>query len=95
MVFEDLFRRKGHTILTLLGIAIGVAAVVALGAMAEGMRAGYAAMASGSRVDLVLTKKGAMDITMGVDEAIAEQLLAWPEVADVTSFTLDKSSELW
>ena len=65
MVFEDLFRRKGHTILTLLGIAIGVAAVVALGAMAEGMRAGYAAMASGSRVDLVLTKKGAMDITMG------------------------------
>ena len=34
MVFKNLFRRKGRTILTLLGIAIGVAAIIALGAMA-------------------------------------------------------------
>ncbi len=84
MIFKNLFRRKGRTILTLLGISIGVAAIVALGAMAEGLRAGYTAMASGSQADLVLTQAGMMDITMGgVEETVADQLQAWPEVADV------------
>ncbi len=84
MVFKNLFRRKGRTILTLLGISIGVAAIVALGAMAEGLRAGYTAMVSGSQADLVLTQAGMMDITMGgVEETVADQLRAWPEVTDV------------
>ena len=84
MTFKNLFRRKGRTILTLLGISIGVAAIVALGAMAEGLRAGYTAMASGSQADLVLTQAGMMDITMGgVEETVADQLRAWPEVTDV------------
>ncbi|HEY68067.1 MAG TPA: ABC transporter permease [Thermoflexia bacterium] len=83
MILKNLFRRKGRTILTLVGISIGVAAIVALGALAEGMRAGYTAMARGSQADLVLTQKGAMDITLGgVEETVAEQLRAWPEVAD-------------
>ncbi len=84
MIFKNLFRRKGRTILTLLGISIGVAAIVALGAMAEGLRAGYTAMVSGSQADLVLTQAGMMDITMGgVEETVADQLRAWPEVTDV------------
>ena len=33
MIFKNLFCRKGRTILTLLGISIGVAAIVALGAV--------------------------------------------------------------
>jgi ABC-type antimicrobial peptide transport system permease subunit len=45
MVLKNLFRRKGRTLLTLVGIAIGVAAIIALEAMAEGMRAGYTSMA--------------------------------------------------
>ncbi|MBU0702948.1 MAG: ABC transporter permease [Chloroflexi bacterium] len=85
MILKNLFRRKGRTILTLLGIAIGVAAIVALGAMADGMRAGYTSMARGSQADLVLSQSGAMDVTMGsIEETVAEQVLAWPEVADVT-----------
>jgi ABC-type antimicrobial peptide transport system permease subunit len=84
MILKNLFRRKGRTLLTLVGIAIGVAAIVALGAMAAGMRAGYTAMAQGSESDLVLTQESAMDITMGgLDEAVGEQILAWPEVADL------------
>ena len=84
MISKNLFRRKGRTILTLLGISIGVAAIVALGAMAEGMRAGYTAVTEGSRADLVLSPKSAMDITLGgVEESVAEQVEAWPEVADV------------
>ncbi|MCK4316522.1 MAG: ABC transporter permease, partial [Anaerolineae bacterium] len=84
MILKNLFRRRGRTILTLLGISIGVAAIVALGAMAEGLRAGYTAMISGSQADLVLTQAGMMDITMGgVEETVADQLRAWPEVTDV------------
>jgi ABC-type lipoprotein release transport system permease subunit len=84
MILKNLFRRKGRTILTLLGISIGVAAIVALGAMAEGARAGYTAMARGSQADLVLTQAGQMDITMGgVEETVADQLRAWPEVTGV------------
>jgi ABC-type lipoprotein release transport system permease subunit len=84
MILKNLFRRKGRTILTLVGISIGVAAIVALGAMAEGFRVGYTSMAQGSQADLVLTQKGAMDITLGgVEETAIDQLRTWPEVAEV------------
>ncbi len=84
LVFKNLIRRKGRTFLTLIGIAIGVAAIVALGAMAEGMRAGYTAMARGSQADLVLSQAEAMDITLStIEETVGEQLAGWPEVAGV------------
>ena len=84
MILKNLFRRKGRTLLTLAGIAIGVAAIVGLGALAQGMRASYTAMAQGSQADLVLTQAGQMDITMGgVAEEVADQLRTWPEVAAV------------
>jgi ABC-type antimicrobial peptide transport system permease subunit len=66
-----------------------VAAIVALGAMAEGMRAGYTSMARGSQADLVLSPADAMDVTMGgVEEAVAGEVLAWPEVAGVTGMLM-------
>jgi ABC-type antimicrobial peptide transport system permease subunit len=84
VILKNLFRRKGRTLLTLAGIAIGVAAIVGLGALAQGMRASYTAMAQGSKADLVLTQAGQMDITMGgVEEEVADQLRTWPEVAAV------------
>ncbi len=85
MIFNNLFRRKGRTILTLLGIPTGVAAIIGLGALADGMQAGYTSMARGSQADLVLSPASAMDVTMGsIEETVAEQVLAWPEVAAVT-----------
>jgi ABC-type lipoprotein release transport system permease subunit len=84
MILKNLFRRKSRTILTLVGISIGVAAIVALGAMAEGFRVGYTSMAQGSQADLMLTQKGAMDITLGgVEETAIDQLRTWPDVAEV------------
>jgi ABC-type antimicrobial peptide transport system permease subunit len=37
MILRNLLRRKARTLLTLLGIAIGVAAMVALGAVGRGL----------------------------------------------------------
>ncbi|RLC65584.1 MAG: ABC transporter permease, partial [Chloroflexi bacterium] len=42
MTLKNLFRRKGRTILTLVGISIGVAAIIALGAIGQGLKAGFA-----------------------------------------------------
>jgi ABC-type antimicrobial peptide transport system permease subunit len=41
MIFKNLWRRKTRTLLTTLGIAIGVAAVVALSAFGEGIAGGF------------------------------------------------------
>jgi len=83
MIFKNLFRRKGRTILTLLGISIGVAAIVALGAVARGMKAGFTAMTRGSQADLVLTQAGAWSALLSsMDETVADELRTWREVSD-------------
>ena len=85
MIFKNIFRRKGRTILTLLGISIGVAAIIALGAVAGGLKSGFAAMSQGSQADLVLSQASAMSsLISSVDEALADKVRALPEVADVT-----------
>ncbi|RPI58508.1 MAG: FtsX-like permease family protein, partial [Chloroflexi bacterium] len=82
MIWKNLFRRKGRTFLTLAGITLGVAAIIALGALAAGMRAGYSSIAGGSEADLILSQASAMDITMGgVDEEVGTELSSYPEVA--------------
>jgi putative ABC transport system permease protein len=89
MIFKNLFRRKGRTLLTLVGIAIGVAAIVALGAVARGMKAGFSAMTQGSQADLVLSQADAMSaLISSIDQAVADEVRALPEVADVDSMIL-------
>ncbi len=41
MVLKNLLRRATRSLLTIAGIAVGVAAVVALGAMAQGIAKNY------------------------------------------------------
>ncbi|MGD8966563.1 MAG: ABC transporter permease [Anaerolineae bacterium] len=82
MIFKNLLRRKGRTFLTLVGIAIGVAAIVALGAVAGGMRAGFTTMTRGSQADLVITQADALSAMLGsFDQRVAEELSNWREVS--------------
>jgi len=84
MILKNLFRRKGRTILTLVGISIGVAAIVALGAVAKGIRVGFTTMTQGSQADLVLSQASAMSaLISSLDEAVADKVRALPEVAKV------------
>ena len=93
MLLANLFRRKGRTVLTLVGIAIGVAAMVALGALGAGMAAGYQAMASGSQADFVLSQPDIYDLTMSaVDEHIGDDLRAMPETRQVAGTILGNVS---
>lgn len=85
MIFKNLLRRKGRTLLTVLGIAIGVAAIVALGALADGLQAGYDSFLTGNQADLVLSQPDAFDISMSaVDEKISAEIAAMSEVTAVS-----------
>jgi ABC-type antimicrobial peptide transport system permease subunit len=55
MILRNLLRRRARTVLTTLGIAIGVAAIVGMGALNSGLAAGYQSTLTGSKADLVLT----------------------------------------
>jgi len=82
MMIKNLLRRKGRTLLTMLGIAIGVAAIIGLGALANGLAEGYDSFLSGSKADLILSQPDAMDVSMStVDESYAQELEAMSEVA--------------
>ena len=70
MILHNLWRRFTRSILTILGIAVGVASVVSLGAMANGMADNYG-NAIGLSNDLVVTQKDAMDVVFSsLDEAV-------------------------
>lgn len=85
MILKNLLGRKTRSLLTIVGIGIGIAAMVALGAIADGLEAGYRAMLTGSQGDLIVTQADAADISAAaVDEKVGQQLQALPEVADVT-----------
>jgi ABC-type antimicrobial peptide transport system permease subunit len=92
MIIKNLFRRKGRTFLTLVGVAIGVAAIVALGAVARGMRAGFTAMTRGSQADLVLTRADALSaLFSSLDQQVAAEMRDWREVSAVNGVLFGNS----
>lgn len=85
LVLRNLFRRKTRTSLTVVGVAMGVAAIIALGAMTEGLQTGYNSMLTGSKADLVLSQPDAIDISFSsIDQKVGEELSLMPEVDQVS-----------
>ncbi len=85
MIIKNLLRRKFRTLLTVLGIAIGVAAIISLGGMSNGLSAGYNSMLTGSKADLIISQPDAFDISYSsVDEEVGKKLLVMPEVSKVS-----------
>jgi len=81
MVIKNLLRRKGRTTLTIIGISVGVASIIALGTLAQGLDAGYTSMLTGSKADLIVSQPDTIDIAYSsVDDGVAQDLLSMPEV---------------
>jgi len=84
MIIRNLIRRRARSLLTLVGIAIGVAAVVSLGAMAEGMIQNYGNLFGGSGADLLIMQKGAVEASLSsLEEVLGERIAALPDVESV------------
>ena len=93
MIWRGLLRRKSRTLLTLLSIVIGVAAMIALGALGAGLASGYQSVAGGSQADLVISQADAYDFSLSsVDEDIGRQLEAMPEVSDAAGMLMGNVS---
>jgi ABC-type antimicrobial peptide transport system permease subunit len=76
MMFRNLWRRKTRTILTLVAVSLGVATIVSLVAVADGLIGGYAALWSGGEADLTVSQAEALDpSTSVIDESLGEELL--------------------
>lgn len=83
MILNNLWRRATRSLLTVLGIAIGVAAVVALGAMAQGIGKNYG-NALGLSNDLLITQANTYDVIFSsLDQDLDQRIRAIPDVTNV------------
>ena len=83
MIIKNLWRRATRSLLTILGIAIGVAAVVALGAIADGIASNYGS-ALGLSNDLLVTQANTLDVVYSsLDETLGDRIKAIPDVTNV------------
>ena len=74
-----------RTAITLTGIAIGVASIVALSAASGGLLETYGALSGGSNADLTVVQEDAIDIVFSsVEEDLGPALASMPGVRDVT-----------
>ena len=84
LILSNLWNRKTRTCLTILGIAMGVAAVVSLSALGEGMSRGMEEVFTSSDADLMVAQTDAMMVLFSkVDESIAADIERIPGVDEV------------
>jgi len=90
LIISNLWNRKTRTVLTILGIAMGVAAVVSLSALGEGMASGMEEIFTSSDADLMVAQKDAMMVLFSkVDESIAADIERIPGVVEVTGTVIN------
>lgn len=84
MILRHLTQRRLRSALTVLGIALGIAAIVVLTAVAGGLASGFGDLFGGSDADLTVTQAEAYDpFISSLDEQDGEIIRAQPQVADV------------
>jgi putative ABC transport system permease protein len=90
LVLKNLFRQRVRTLLTVLGIAVGVATVVALGAITGGLKGSSGEFIHAGGADLMVAQEGASDLSFSaVSESDWRALEARSDVARATGFMLE------
>lgn len=89
MLFKNLWRRRTRTLLTVLGISIGVAAVVAFSAIGEAWATGFGKTMSTAEADLTVGQKDALMLMLSsVDEAVAGEIKQMSGVDQVSGVVI-------
>jgi putative ABC transport system permease protein len=93
-VAKNVLRRKVRSTLTGVGVAVAIAAVVALLGVSSGFEQSSREMLSGRGVDLIVQRVGSGEFdTTRLDESIGDQIKQVPNVASVTP-RLDETVKL-
>jgi putative ABC transport system permease protein len=93
VVYKNLLRRLVRSLLTVLGIAIGVGAVVALASIAWGFQKSWEQAYSSRGTDLIVTKiTSRSPLPEPFSEQIQEELLALPHVQEASGLLTDMIS---
>jgi len=84
MILRNLTSRRTRTLLTVLGVAVGVAAIVAMSAFGEGLATGFDRTFSTSRADLTVSQKDQpLALLSSIDVEIVDRIAAMPGVETV------------
>lgn len=62
LILKNMLRRKARSVFMVLGISIGIATIIALGAVMSGMTANVEGMLKSGKADLVVAEKGVADL---------------------------------
>lgn len=82
---RNLLRRPSRTIMTIVGLGVGIGLIVAMSGIAEGSRRLITDLLSAGQADILAEQAGASDATFSsIDERLAEQIRAHPEVRAVS-----------
>ena len=90
-IAKNVLRRKVRSVLTGIGVAVAIAAVVALLGVSRGFEESTRQMIAGHGVDLVVIREGAgIEGTVRLDEGIAGLIAQIPEVDKVAPVLTDR-----
>ena len=90
LVIRNLLRQRVRTLLTALGIGIGVATVVALGAITSGLKGTMGELVKAGGADFMVAQAGASDLSFSaVSERDVRAIAARPDVARATGMLLE------
>src|SRR4051812_33377570 len=90
IILKNMRRRGVRTALTVLGLGIGIAAVVALLGIAWGFESSFLKLYAAKSIDLVVLKAGVSDrLTSNLDAALGEKIRALPGVDGVAGSLMD------
>jgi len=88
-ILRSLWRRRGRTFLTVLGIGIGLSAVMALGGLADGLAGEFSSALLAGDMDLVARQAGISDIGFStLSERVGREIAAIPGVEGVTGLII-------
>jgi putative ABC transport system permease protein len=90
LVLRNLFRQRMRTLLTVLGISIGITTVVALGAITSGLKGTMGDLIRGGGADFMVAQAGASDLTFSVvTQRDVRLIAARPDVERATGTLIE------
>lgn len=89
LIPKNVLRQRTRTLLTLLGISIGIATIIALGAVADGLKASFGGMIQSGEADFIVTQAGASDLMLSeIDSGLIAELEQLEGIAQVEGVRL-------